>query len=176
MLNYNRKAKMKFEKMNGNLSATLQILNKSFVVIGYGNHLRSDDAIGPRVAQAVEAWGVPNVDSLALQQLTPELADTLQDAYGAIFVDACNLPEVKQVQVQPIEAAELGKTTIHSTDPRSLLALTKQLYGRYPQAWLVSVPGINFELGETLSPTAEKGVAEALQEIEYLLRHQTHAH
>ncbi|MFB2921341.1 MULTISPECIES: hydrogenase maturation protease [Aerosakkonema] len=161
--------------MDSNLAATLQTLNKCFVIIGYGNDLRSDDAIGPCVAKAVEAWGVPNVDSLALQQLTPELADTLQDAYGAIFVDASSSPEVKEVEVLAIEPIESGKTMTHTSDPRSLLALTKALYGRYPHAWLVKVPAVNFELGESLSPIAQKGIDDALEEIDYLLRSQTYA-
>lgn len=163
--------------MNCNLTATLHTLNKNFLVIGYGNDLRSDDAIGPRVAEAVEAWGVPNVSSLALQQLTPELAATLQNVYGVIFVDACRLPEVKEVQVESIEPAESEAAVMpHASDPRSLLALTKTLYSHSPYAWLVTVPGEIFDIGETISSVAEQGIADALEEIDYLLRSQTHAH
>ena len=54
--------------MNSHLSITLQTLDKSFIVIGYGNDLRSDDGIGPRVANEVEAWGLPNVK---LRRLPP---------------------------------------------------------------------------------------------------------
>ncbi|HEY9853602.1 MAG TPA: hydrogenase maturation protease [Leptolyngbyaceae cyanobacterium] len=160
--------------MNGNLSDTLHTLNKNFLVIGYGNDLRSDDAIGPRVAEAVEAWGVPNVSSLALHQLTPELADTLQNFYGVIFVDACRLPEVKEVQVEAIEPGESEAAVVpHASDPRSLLALTKTLYSHYPHAWLVTVPGEIFDIGETLSNVAEQGIADALKKINSLLRSQT---
>lgn len=162
--------------MNCNLSATLQTLNKSFVVVGYGNDLRSDDAIGPCVAKAVEAWGVPNVNSLAFHQLTPELVETIKDTYGAIFVDACRSPEVKEVQVLAIEPDELGKVMTHHTDPRSLLALSQTLYGYYPRAWLVKVPAVNFELGDRLSSVAEQGISDALDEIDYLLRQHTHQH
>lgn len=149
---------------------TLQIINKSFVLIGYGNDLRSDDAIGPLVAEAVEAWGMPNVKALALHQLTPELADILQNSDRAIFVDACSLPSVKEVQVQAIEPAESTTTAIgHTSDPRSLLALTKALYGHFPRAWMVTVPAINFELGEKLSTVAQQGIADALKEVNYLI-------
>lgn len=158
--------------MSGN--PTLQAVNKSFLVIGYGNDLRSDDAIGPLVAETVEAWGMPNVKALALHQLTPELADSLQNSDGAIFVDACSLPSVKEVQVQAIEPAESITTAIgHTSDPRSLLALTKALYGHFPRAWMVTVPAANFELGETLSTVAEQGIADALKEVDCLLRSQT---
>ncbi|WP_016870422.1 hypothetical protein [Fischerella muscicola] len=50
-----------------------------------------------------------------------------------------------------------------------LFALTQALYGRSPQAWWVKVPGVNFELGESLSPVAEQGIEIALQKINHLL-------
>jgi len=162
--------------MDGNLSATLQRLNRSFIVIGYGNDLRSDDGIGPRVAEEVEAWAGSNVKSLTFHQLTPEIAEIIKDAYGVIFVDACKLPEVKEVQVLTIEPEEMGKTMTHNVDPRSLLALAQNLYDCHPLAWWIAVPGDNFEMGENLSFRAEQGVTEALKEIEFILRQQTHHH
>src|SRR5262245_1795360 len=60
----------------------------SVVVIGYGNDLRGDDAVGLRAAQAVAAWDMPGVCGLAVHQLTPELAEILAGAALAIFVDA----------------------------------------------------------------------------------------
>lgn len=160
--------------MNSHLSAILETLNKSFIVIGYGNELRSDDGIGPRVAQEVEAWGVPNVKSLGLHQLTPEIADTIKDVDGVIFVDACQLPDVQEVQVLKIEAEETGKSMTHNVDPRSLLALCQTLYNSHPHAWCINVPAVNFEMGETLSPVAEQGVSQALEKIDFILRQQTH--
>lgn len=157
--------------MNCNLTAKLQSLRHSVAVIGYGNELRSDDAIGPQVARAVEGWGVPSVHSLAVHQLTPELAETLAETDMAIFVDACADPAEKGVRVVPLEPAGAGASIGgHTSDPRTLLALAGLLYGRAPQAWLVTVPGVNFDLGEALSPVAENGMADALEEIDYLIR------
>lgn len=160
--------------MNYNFSEILQTLNKSFIVIGYGNDLRSDDGIGPRVANEVEAWGIPNVKSLALHQLTPEIAETIKDVYGVIFVDACQLPDVQEVQVLKIEAEETGKSMTHNVDPRSLLALCQTLYNSHPHAWCINVPSVNFEMGETLSSVAEQGVSQALEKIKFILLEQTH--
>ena len=150
----------------------LKTVTKSFLVIGYGNDLRSDDGIGPRVATIVESWELPNVDALCLPQLTPELADTFQDFDAVIFVDACSLSSVTEVQIKPIKADELGTITTHSSNPRSLLYLTKILYNHSPHAWLISVPAVNFELGESLSSVAEQGITDALEKIDNLLRSQ----
>lgn len=175
-------ARQTVKTMNCNLTAKLQSLRHSVVVIGYGNELRSDDAIGPQVARAVQAWGVPSVHSLAVHQLTPELAETLAEAEMAIFVDACITPAAPppadggeedgpSVRVLPLEPAGTGASIGgHASDPRTLLALAGLLYGRAPQAWLVTVPGVNFDLGEELSPVAETGMADALEEIDYLIR------
>ena len=48
------------------------------MVIGYGNTLRSDDGVGPLVAEAVHELVLPDVQTLAAGLLTPELADLLQ--------------------------------------------------------------------------------------------------
>jgi Ni,Fe-hydrogenase maturation factor len=58
------------------------------VVIGYGNDLRGDDALGPLAATAVAEWDMPGVQAIAAHQLMPELAEPLAQADLAIFVDA----------------------------------------------------------------------------------------
>ena len=39
------------------------------LVIGYGNTLRSDDGVGPHIAQEVAAQGWPSVCSITVHQL-----------------------------------------------------------------------------------------------------------
>ena len=51
-----------------------------------------------------------------------------------------------------------------------LLALGQVLYGRCPRAWLITIPGQNFELGESLSPQTQCGMAQALDHIRSLNR------
>ena len=46
--------------------------SRDFLVIGYGNTLRGDDGVGPRVAVAVEDLQLPGVRTLVCQLLTPE--------------------------------------------------------------------------------------------------------
>lgn len=144
---------------------------RRIVTIGYGNALRSDDAIGIRIASAVADWHLPQVRSLAVPQLTPEMADDLHAADLAVFVDACVDRDrcplgVQLTTLYPASSSHLGE---HASDPRSLLALTQALYGRAPQAWWMTVPGANFEIGDRLSPLAERGMARALSCLEVLV-------
>jgi len=144
-----------------------------FLIIGYGNTLRGDDGVGPQVAEAVAGWGLPGVRAIAAHQLIPELADALASAEVAIFVDA-QLGQTTSMGVsfKPITPDEKCLLDTHSGDPRWLLALTKQLYGRAPSAWLVAIPGANFDFGETLSGLARRGMDEALRRIRALLTSQ----
>jgi hydrogenase maturation protease len=151
-----------------------------FLIVGYGNTLRSDDGIGPRIADAVAAWRMPNVRAIALHQLTPELAEALAHADVAIFVDA----RVGNVEPQINPGVTFTAIVVaddatpasplkrifddHIGDPRRLLALTRQVYGHCPKAWAISVPGVNFDLGETLSQQARVGVEVALRHIRLL--------
>lgn len=139
------------------------------LVIGYGNDLRSDDGIGPQVATIVATWNLPRVRSLPLHQLTPELAQLLATVDLAIFVDAYPASNGQQVQVCPVEPCRSDLVTSHTSDPRVLLTLAQVLYGHHPQAWLIAVPAANFELGHRLSSVAQRGIHQALEQINDLL-------
>ena len=150
--------------------------HQTVLVIGYGNDLRSDDAVGKRVAEAVATWKLPSVQALAVHQLTPELTVKLTDVDRAIFVDAYTAThdqQVQEVQVRPLKPVHTGGVAGHTGDPQSLLALTKALYSHCPQAWWVTIPGVNFEVGDSLSLPAERGVAVALERIDQLIQ-ETH--
>ncbi|NWF62319.1 MAG: hydrogenase maturation protease [Fischerella sp.] len=148
-------------------------MNKTILVIGYGNDLRSDDAIGQRVAEKFASKNLPYVKSLSIHHLTPELAEALASVDLVIFVDACLTSETSDVQVKSLLPTATNFLPSHTGDPQALLALTKAIYGYCPKAWWVIVPGENFELGDRLSPIAENGVAIALEKIADLIQ-KTH--
>ena len=142
---------------------------EKLVVIGYGNTLRSDDGAGQRVAEAIAAWELPNVEAIGVHQLTPELAADLAEADRAIFVDAyaqCSEVEVRELSDGGLKS-ELQ--TGHTSNPRSLLSLTKTVYGRAPAADWILVPAENFDFGEELSPLTERGIQSAIEKIATLV-------
>jgi hydrogenase maturation protease len=137
------------------------------LVIGYGNQLRSDDAVGPRAAEAVASWQLPGVRAQVLPQLTPELATSIAGSGAVVFIDAAvDATAVSREKVTP------GGDPIraHSLGPAALLQLASELYGGSPPAWLVRVPVQSLELGESLSPVARRGLEQALGEIRALCR------
>ena len=142
------------------------------LIVGYGNSLRSDDGIGVRVAEIINDWQLPEVRSLAQPQLTPELAADLAKVGLVIFVDACQAVDRESIEIYALNPVDRSEVDSHHSDPLAILSLTKLVYGKCPQAWWIVVPGINFQLGESLSPVAQAGVTQALTEIRELISNQ----
>ena len=135
------------------------------LVIGYGNELRGDDAIGLRVAEAVAAWQLPGVRALAVPQLTPELSEDIAAARQVVFVDATTEPVIHDVQVRPLDARAVDSAGSHRSDPAGLLALAQAVFGRTPPAWFMAVAATDFAFGAPLSPLAQRGVEAALARL-----------
>ena len=146
-----------------------------FVVIGYGNPKKGDDAIAQKVVDQLQMLTSSNLEAYAVNYLTPELSSKLARATVAIFVDACKLNNTNTVQVKPLDACGMETTGSalpgfgHSCSPCSLLALTQSVYGHRPKAWWLEVPADNFTLGSPLSTLAKQGVNQALSTIATLI-------
>lgn len=138
---------------------------RRWLVLGYGNELRSDDAVGPLIARAVAAWADPEVEAQDLHQLTPELAEPISRADAVIFVDAVLAPGDLPVTLVPLRAGAEIQPDGHLSSPEGLLAMAGRLYGRRPQAWLLKVPVQSLEFGETLSPLARRNMEAALARL-----------
>jgi hydrogenase maturation protease len=136
------------------------------LVIGYGNELRGDDSLGPRIARAVADWRLEGVRCLDLHQLTPELVDEMAGVDRVVFIDArqgAGAPVLQEL------TGAGGAPAGHVSDPRGLLALCQVLHGRAPRAWLLTVGGECFEIGAGLSAGSAEGLRQALALVRALL-------
>jgi hydrogenase maturation protease len=130
----------------------------SLLVIGYGNPLRGDDGFGPRAAARIPG-------AIAVHQLTPELMDPIARAERVLFLDAAaeGVPgEIRRRAVLPAPA-EAGFT--HHATPEALLAGALLLYGRAPEAEILTVSGADFSLSETLSPAVAAALEKVVEEL-----------
>jgi hydrogenase maturation protease len=137
------------------------------LVIGYGNTLRGDDGVGPRVAETVEALGLPGVRTFTCQQLSPEQAEMISRAERVVFVDAA-VDAPQEVQLRPLAPGDTTQLMAHAADPRTMLALAREVFGHAPQAWWLTIPITDLGFSEELSPKAEAGLAAAVQRIRAL--------
>ncbi len=138
--------------------------DERIVILAWGNPGRKDDGAAWAVAERLRGAlaGTPGAQIHVVCQLAPELAEDLGRADRAIFIDAHVEPAGKAVAVRPLEpAATAGPGFNHTMSPGHLLALSQALYGRSPQAWLVTVRAHDLSFGETLSPATAALIEEA---------------
>jgi len=139
-----------------------------WLIVGYGNTLRSDDGVGYRLAEQIEAKNWPQVTVLALPQLTPELAPQIAQVERVVFIDA-HLVSSPLVAIEPLLPHSPRASFGHVGDPQQLLGWAHWLYGRVPTAWWVKVATQNLELGETFSALTRQAQQEAYTKIAHLV-------
>lgn len=130
------------------------------LLIGYGNDLRADDAVGRHVARGVASWRLPEVKVLERVQLTPELADDMSRFEMVVFVDAD--AGARQVHLEELKPLATSASMTHHCSPARLLVLSKRLYGRAPRVFSLGLPVASFALSEDLSVRAQQSVSKAL--------------
>ena len=138
---------------------------KRMLIIGYGNPSRRDDGVGHYVIERLERLAVSGVDTLALHQLGPELAGTLKDYDLVIFADAHSGEYREEVRVASVEAVYRPSAFTHLMSPSSLLTLTKSLYQKELQAFIVSIRGHDFDFGMELSEKTQRWADVAVERI-----------
>jgi hydrogenase maturation protease len=147
--------------------------SEAILVIGYGNELRGDDGLGPRVAESLVAANYPDVRVRTVCQLVPELSAELAEARMVIFVDALADPSRSAVELTPVGAEEIADWSTHTADPRTLLALTRAVFGRTLEAWWLKVPGRHFDFSMELSSAAQQNARQAIARLEMLIQEVT---
>ena len=130
------------------------------MIIGYGNPMRGDDGVGCHAARLLEEhfWDDPDVEVVAAQQLTPEMADDVSTRDFVLFLDASSGEPpgtIKRCTVSP-EPGPGGFS--HHLTPASLLAAAEQLYGDAPYAMCITMAGSSFELGQKMSEIATRSL------------------
>jgi hydrogenase maturation protease len=151
------------------------------LILAYGNSLRRDDGAGFVLGDVVERMlseaglEVMRIDS---HQLEPELAlDISGEKISAVlFIDARALPGTPgdnnlRVQFHRVVSTENAPSGMgHHLNPQTLLAYSLFLFKKEPPAWLVTVPGTDFDHGEGLSETARTAINSAPEILTELIR------
>jgi hydrogenase maturation protease len=112
---------------------------------------------------------LPGVHTLICQQLSPEHAEPISRARTVIFVDAA-VDAPKDVQLHKLEPGETSQLMAHAADPRTMLALARDVFGHAPEAWWLTIPAVKLGFGDDLSPETQRGLEKAVQEIKNLCR------
>jgi hydrogenase maturation protease len=150
------------------------------LVIGYGNADRQDDGVGwhilKNIAERIQ-HDVPEepgefievesttVDLLFILHVYPELAETISHYKRVCFVDAhtADIPEkISWIELSP----EYEKSPLtHHMSPKTVLSICATIYGKVPEAILVSVRGFHFQFERDLSPQTAAISEKAAEKI-----------
>ncbi len=137
------------------------------LIIAYGNPLCSDDGIAWHAADLLrERFSPDKAEIICVHQLIPELAESVSQAQGAIFLDAGQIGVPGEIcQARVAQGTEVLFGT-HMLTPAQLMTLSHVLYGNSPNAYEVSVTGESFAHGEQLSRKVKSALPQLIEVID----------
>ncbi|MCS6992646.1 MAG: hydrogenase maturation protease [Anaerolineales bacterium] len=149
------------------------------LILGYGNPDRQDDGVAWHIQRALalelglaaptsyeeEFPQTPWLDFQFYLQLTPEMAEDLRAYERVCFVDAHTGSIPEDVRLVSVESEFQRSPFTHHLTPQSLLSMCETLYGRKPEAVLLSARGYHFEFQRDLSPETAALVPQAVHLI-----------
>lgn len=141
------------------------------LVIGYGNPLRGDDALGWHAAEHLsslpEFASNPGVRILTVHQLMPEIAESIAGAELVIFFDA-KAPSAdispgvvccEEIHSEPVPPQRIG----HHLTPANAIAYARAFYDANPRAFVLSVVAASFAYGTPLTPSVQAAIPSLAQ-------------
>jgi hydrogenase maturation protease len=156
------------------------------LVIGIGNPLRGDDALGwHAVQQLAHLWGPDaearflednrclsadgSVEIMTCQQMTMDLTELVHEAERVIFIDASVKGEPGSLTCQAVSPETPQNLISHQFDAPTLLAAVKALYGACPTAVVISVTASTFDYVEELSAVVAARLPELVSQVQQML-------
>ena len=135
------------------------------LIFTWGNPSRGDDALGPLLAERIEALALPDVECLTDFQLQVEHALDLRGRRRVLFADA-SLAIDAPFRVSRIAPARDAGFSTHAMNPYAVLQAYVDFEGvSPPPCTLLEMGGIDFELGAGLSAAAQQHLEAALSWI-----------
>ncbi len=150
------------------------------LILGYGNPDRQDDGVGYQaLLQVAERLGRNNLDdpyeALIPQglnpdlwfdlQLKPEMAEDLSRYDQIFFIDAHTGSVPEEIGWRELQGEFQTSPLTHHLTPESCLSLTETLYGKKPDAVLISIRGYEFGFTDELSQPTRALLSQVIDRI-----------
>ncbi|MBU0550915.1 hydrogenase maturation protease [Myxococcota bacterium] len=140
-----------------------------WLIIGYGNPGREDDGLGPALAEAIGALGLPHVRVDSDYQLVVEDAAAVAEVDAVIFADA-DVSAPAPFYFKPIEPALELSFSSHSVLPEVVLGMAHELFGAKTRGYVLGIRGESFEpFAEGMTDEARARLEAATRFIQALL-------
>jgi hydrogenase maturation protease len=141
---------------------------RPILVLAVGNPSRGDDALGPVLAERLQALRLPDVEVLSDYQLQVEHALDMIGRALVVVVDAAASGAAPYAW-SSVSARPDRSVSTHALSPDALLACHRRLTGAEPRTLVLAVRGFSFRLGASLSRQARQNLERALPALLGLL-------
>ena len=116
------------------------------MIVGIGNTIRGDDAIGTYVCTAIDKMDIKGVQTLMVQQLDTALVEEFLRVDKLVLVDASVTGE--GVNFYRLKTKEnVSASSSHHVNAGFLVSLIKKLYKKEINVMMCAVRGENFDIG-----------------------------
>jgi hydrogenase maturation protease len=162
----------------------MEIVSKGYdlrklLLLGYGNPDREDDGVAWHILRALtiklglvppESYEdeFPESDVIAFDfqlQLTPEMAEEVARYPHVCFIDAHTGSIPEPLRLTAVESEFQNSPFTHHLTPQSLMSMCETIYGKRPDATLLSVLGHRFLFTRELSVETAELVPQAVKLI-----------
>jgi hydrogenase maturation protease len=139
-----------------------------YLLFAIGNPSRGDDALAPALLMRLQAW----LESQSLSdqfelleefQLQVEHVTDMHERKRVIFIDA-GMDTPAPFHYYRACESDVPLLYSHAVSPEALLGVYRKFYqAEAPDTFVLCIKGESFELGESLSDTAETNLLAALE-------------
>jgi hydrogenase maturation protease len=131
------------------------------LVIGIGNSGRQDDGLGWAFLDKIGPLLDNDFDLEYRYQLQIEDAELISHYNRVYFVDASKEQCPDGVLFEECEPKDSRGFSSHALHPETILYLSKNVYNKAPQSYILGISGVEFGLEIGLSPLAEDNLKKA---------------
>ena len=144
--------------------------DKKILLLGIGNNGRSDDALGWKfVEEFTSRQELFDVEYRYQLQVEDALQITEYDT--VIFVDASHTIYTNGFSFHECIPTRKDTFTTHSLEPETVLWLANDLFNQTPKAYIMAISGMEWELHQGLTETAQLNFERAVDYFKNWLIH-----
>ena len=135
-------------------------LGHKTIVLGIGNNGRQDDGLGWAFLDLLKQEELP-FDIEYRYQLQIEDAELISRYNHVFFIDACKTETEKGYLLYKCLPTDNYNFSTHALAPETILYLSNKLYNHLPNAQILAIQGVNWELEIGLSSIATDNLERA---------------
>lgn len=139
--------------------------------------MRGDDVAGYHVARMLKDHyrDDPDVRVIGAHQLMPEMAEDISASEFVLFLDAAVGARAGEIRHSKVGRHPGPLSFPHVLDPDLLLAAAMELYGSVPRAELLTIVGVAFEVGDSLSQVMMQQLPEMFEKARAIVEGHRHS-